>query len=162
MGKMSIMEGCMDQQEFDIPGEHNFFSTLCFNKAWDLIEKSDRTPEEDERMICLSQASIYHWTQRDDCTDRNLSVGYWQLSRIYALLNRGQEARRYAEYSLERARSEPPFYRGYAYEALARSEHSLGHEDKAQSFLWEAEKALEEIEDSSERELLEQDLASLR
>jgi hypothetical protein len=152
----------MGQKDFDLGRAHKYYSTHCFNQAWDLIDKPDRSPDEDEEMIRLCQASIYHWTQREDCTNRHLSIGYWQCSRIYAMLNRGVEARRYADYSLRYAESEPAFYRGYAYEALARAELCLSHEDGARSFLQQAEKLLEDIKDNSERELLKQDLASLR
>lgn len=147
--------------DFEMEKAHEHFSTACFNQAWGLIDKSNRSPEEDEEMIRLNQASIYHWTQRDDCTDRNLSVGYWQSARIYALLNRGEEARRYADYSLKYAEGEPAFYRGYAYEALARAEKCMGDEDTAQSFLQKAEQLLDEIDDAEERQLLEKDLASI-
>src|ERR1700687_1872237 len=63
---------------------HRFFSAHCFNRAWDLIRKSNRTTIECEQMLQLSQASLWHWTQRSDCTPKNLSIGNWQLSRIYA------------------------------------------------------------------------------
>jgi hypothetical protein len=58
-----------------------------------LIEKRDRTPEEDEQMIRLNQASLWHRTQREDCISTNLSIGYWQAARIYTLLGRIEAAR---------------------------------------------------------------------
>ena len=36
--------------ELDVAAAHKYFSAHCFNKAWDLIEKTDRTPE-DERSV---------------------------------------------------------------------------------------------------------------
>ncbi len=33
--------------DFDVVAAHKHFSASCFNKAWDLIEKKNRTPEED-------------------------------------------------------------------------------------------------------------------
>jgi hypothetical protein len=59
-----------DKSEFDRTAAHRYFSANCFNKAWTLIDKEDRTPEEDQQMIRLNQASIWHWTQREDCTDK--------------------------------------------------------------------------------------------
>src|SRR5262245_27775596 len=107
---------------FDTAKAHRYFSANCFNKAWEFIEKPDRTPDEDEQMIRLSQASMWHWTQREDCKRQNLSIGYWQLSRVYAIAGRPDDARRYGQLCLEHSREEPPFYLGYAYEALARAE----------------------------------------
>ncbi len=54
---------------FDVEAAHAHFSKACFNAARALIEKPDRTPAEGEEMIRLNQASLWHWTQRPDCTD---------------------------------------------------------------------------------------------
>ena len=77
--------------EFDTSAGHKYFAAHCFNRAWDLIEKPDRTPEDDRLMVAMSQASIYHWLNRDDCDNRRLSVGYWQASRIQALIGHAVE-----------------------------------------------------------------------
>jgi hypothetical protein len=61
-------------QSFDLAAAHRFFSADCFNKAWELIEKPDRTQEEDEAMIRLNQASLWHWSQREECASRNMSI----------------------------------------------------------------------------------------
>ena len=87
--------------DFDLTAAHRYFAAECFNRAWDLIDKPVRTPEEDQDMIHLNQASLYHWSQREDCTNRNLSVGNWQASRIYALLGQADNARRKQNKSLE-------------------------------------------------------------
>ena len=63
-----------ENPDFDVQTAHKYFSAHCFNSAWDLIEKSDRTADDDDRMIRLAQASVWHWTQREDCAKRNLSV----------------------------------------------------------------------------------------
>ena len=54
------------EDPFDPAGAHKVFSAEAFNSAWDLIEKADRTPEDDELMISLAHASAWHWTQRED------------------------------------------------------------------------------------------------
>ena len=85
---------------FDVVAAHKYFSTFCFNSAWDLMDKSERTAAEDEEMLRLSLASTWHWSQREDCTQANLSVGYWQTSRIYATLGQADNARRHGQLSL--------------------------------------------------------------
>ena len=75
--------------------DHKKLSADCFNRAWELLDKKERTAEENERMISLAHASPAHWRMREDCTDRNLSVGYWQLSRVYAVLGQGNNAECY-------------------------------------------------------------------
>ena len=109
--------------EFDLAAAHRYFAADCFNKAWELIEKTDRTPAEDDEMLRLSLASHYHWTQRPDYDDTAASVAYWQTSRIYALLGQAQNARRSGELCLHASQGKGvgAFFLGYAYEALARA-----------------------------------------
>src|SRR4026208_1633757 len=95
---------------FDKAAAHQFFSADCFNRTWTLIERPNRSPEEDEQMLLLSLASLWHWTQREDCSDQNLSIGYWQVSRVYALRGEGQSALRYGESCLRHSQDQPPFF----------------------------------------------------
>src|SRR5512139_3729833 len=126
--------------EFDLSAAHRYFSAECFNHAWDLIEKTERTEEEDEEMLRLSLASTWHWTQRQDCTSTNLSLGYWQTARIYALLGQVENARRYGGLCLKASQAEDaePFTLGYAYEALARAEMVAGAHAHMETYLEQA------------------------
>lgn len=149
-------------QDFDLAAAHRFFSADCFNKAWALIEKSERTPEEDEEMVRLNQASLWHWSQREDCARRNMSIGYWQASRIHALLGWADEARRYGQLCLQYSREEPPFFLAYAYEALARAEALAGNQALAEQYYGEALRLAEAVVDTEDRELLLADLNMIK
>lgn len=107
---------------FDEKAAHRYFSVTCFNRAWDLMDKAKRMPEEEEQMIRLSLASHWHWTQRKDFAKTNESVAYWQTSRIYALLGQGESARRYGKLSLVAASADAvTFLREIDRHALAKS-----------------------------------------
>lgn len=146
---------------FDLAAAHRYFSADCFNKAWELIEKAERTSAEVQQMIRLNQASMWHWTQREDCTDRNLSIGYWQASRIHALLRQAENSRRYGQLSLEHSSEQEPFTRGYAYEALARAEEAAGNPAKAREYIAEARRLADLVSDAEDRKLLSADLATI-
>ena len=150
-----------DQPALDIEAAHKYFSTSCFNSAWELIEKPDRTPEDDEQMIRLTQTSLWHWMQRPDCTDKNLSIGLWQASRIYALLGQADKAREYAEFSLRKTPDNEDFYLGFAYEALARAESIARNPEKMKTYLAEAWRHAEAVTDDEERQTLTSDLRTL-
>ena len=77
-----------DKPSFDTQRAHKYFSASCFNMTWELIEKPDRTREDDEQMIRMAQASLWHWTQRSDCSDKNVSIGYWQVRKQKNILPR--------------------------------------------------------------------------
>ena len=55
-----------------------------FNKTWTLMEKTDRTLEEDDEMIHCAHASAYHWLQVG--TPANRARSEWQCSRVHAIL----------------------------------------------------------------------------
>ena len=150
-----------EHPSFDHGAAHVHFSAACFNAAWTLIEKATRTPAQDEEMIALNQASTWHWSQRPDCTDRHRSIGYWQASRIRAILGHAEEARRYADLCLSFSGSLPVFYQACAHEALARA--ALAGNDPAamEVHLMQVRACLQAISDPEEREIVIADLASL-
>lgn len=150
-----------DTANLDTEAAHRFFAVDCFNKTWDLIEKSDRTPAEDRLMVALTHASIYHWSQRSDCRDRNLSIGYWQASRVHALLGNAAEARRLAEVCLSFSADLEPFFLGYAHEALARALLVAGDTAAAMEHKRAALAAAERIDKREDRAVLVADLEAL-
>jgi len=142
---------------------HAHFSTECFNRCWGLIDKPNRSPEDVEDMLLLAQASLWHWKQRADCKPLNLSIGYWQVSRVYALAGEHEMARLFGNRCLKVGQDNklPSFYLGYAYEALARAELLHKNKDGATDLLAKAREELERVTDKEERQLLEADLDSL-
>jgi tetratricopeptide (TPR) repeat protein len=150
--------------DFDLQGAHRYFSVQCFNLAWELIKKPDRTPEEDETMISLSHASHYHWTQREGYSPTNASIANWQLARIYAIVGRLEQARHYASLCLQASQEEgvEVVFLGYAYEALARVEGLAGNKEQAQQYVASALQQAEMTEDEEDRQMLLDDLADLR
>lgn len=152
------------QPDFDLAVAHRHFAVECFNGAWDLIDKTGRTEEEDEEMLRLSLASIWHWTQRKDCTPTNLSVGYWQISRIYTLLGQVENARRYGRLCLEigQVQGVEPFALGYAYEALARAEMVASNRAEMEAYLQRARSVCETMTDEEDRQQLLNDLETIK
>lgn len=152
-----------EETSIDFEAVHKHFSAVCFNKAWDLIGKKDRSAEDDEEMIRLSLTSTWHWTQRADCTSRNLSIGYWQTSRIYSILGQAENAKRYGQLCLKASQEDdvPPFYLGYAYEALARAEMVVGDKKKMGEYLQEARRVADLVSDSNAKQMLLDDLDTI-
>lgn len=145
----------------DFSATHCHFASACFNQVWSLLDKTNRTPEEDRQMVLLAFASLYHWTQRPECANQQLSVGYWQISRVHSVLHLADEALRYADICNSLSQDLPPFYRGYALEAVARAAALAGKIPQARPAYDEATGLLNEISDADERHLLAQDLASI-
>lgn len=147
---------------FDLQAAHRHFAADCFNRTWELIERKDRTGAETEAMVLCAMASLWHWTQRRDCTDRNRSIGHWQVSRAWALAGNGAGALHHAERALDLAAGSPPFYIAYAHEAAARAAQVLGDAALAAGHLDQAQRLAADVTDAQERQWLEADLQSLR
>ena len=148
---------------FDSAAAHRFFAADCFNRAWSLLDLPARTPEQDDEMLQLAMASLWHWTRRDDVAPVNRSVGCWQISRIYAVLRQPDNARHYAERSREWAErgDAGPFYLAYAQESLARAEALAGHARQASAHLDEAYRYAKAVTDPEEEAGLSADLTDV-
>jgi hypothetical protein len=146
---------------FDTVLAHRFFAADCFNKTWEFIDKPNRTRDEDEQMIRLAQASLWHWTNREDCRSQQLSTGHWLLARVQALVGRAEEARRHADLCMHHSQGEAPFSVAYAYEALARAEKVAGNTSLMAKYKEEAVRLAEKVEDAEDRKLLVDDLATI-
>jgi hypothetical protein len=115
-------------------------------------------------MLRLSLASLWHWSQREDCTPTSWSIGYWQVSRVFALLRQADNARHYGQLCLKASQEEGvlPFYLGYAYEALARAEAVAENLEKTEQFLIQAHQVAATLPDPKEKKQLLKDLATIR
>jgi uncharacterized protein YndB with AHSA1/START domain len=128
------------------------------NLTWKLFEQTDRTPDDDARMVHLAHASAYHWGLVG--TAVNFTRAEWMCSHAYALLGRAEPALYHAERCLAivEANDIGDFDRGYANEAMARALALAGAHEKARPYL-EAARATP-IADDQDREIFEGDLAA--
>jgi hypothetical protein len=147
--------------DFDVVAAHRYFAAYCFNSAWDLIEKEERTAQEDQAMVALSQASIFHWSRRADCDDEKMSIGYWQASRVQSLIGNPAEALRLGEICLSYSKGLRPFFVGYAHETLARAHAQQGRHAAAAPHLAAAREQLDLVKDAAARDRLAADLREI-
>lgn len=141
-------------------GERRLAAAL-FNATWDLMEKEDRTPAENDRMIHSAHASRYHWEQVG--TAANLARGEWQCSRVYAVLRRAEPCLHHAQRVLDICRENGigDWDLGFAYEALARGSAVAGDAEAARMWTERALAAAEDIAEEQERAMLMADLETI-
>lgn len=152
-----------DIVSFDINEGHIYFSVRAFHRAWDYIEQGDqRSTEEDLTMLHTAMASLWHWTQREDVKPENLSVGYWQVSRVFNLLNQPDNARLYGLQALKYAEGLEPFFKAYAYETLARAEMLASNRVIMMVYLEKAREMTNLVTEAEDKQLLLKDLESLK
>jgi hypothetical protein len=142
--------------------DHRRLGAELFNAVWRLME----TREDDERMLHAAHASAYHWGEAPECEPKNRARSEWQISRVYAVLGRGEPAIWHAErclaYCEAHAENMEDWDLPFAYEALARAHGVAGHTEEARRYEQAAREAGGAIGDTEDREHFEETLAELR
>ena len=141
---------------------HHTFAVRLFNLTWDLLDKPDRTLEDDERMIHAAHASRFHWGEIG--TPLEAERGEWQISHVYATLERTEPALHHAARCLAICLEHDygDFDLAFAYEALARAHAVAGNTGEAHTYLQLAEAAGEQVANENDRAYLMEELKSVK
>jgi hypothetical protein len=131
-------------------------------QTWNLLSKANRTNQEDVRMVNFAKASLYHWKLSSKFEPVNDQRGEWMISRVHAVLGKGDDALRHANETMRLTNEHgfKDFDLAYAYEAMARSYAALKNEASFSEFYSKAKNAAKLINDSKDKKYFIDDLAS--
>jgi len=143
---------------------HEFHRKLgvdLFNYVWTLLEKTDRSPEDNDTMIHAAHASRYHWGEVG--TPVNFARGEWQISRVYSVLERSEPALYHAQHCLNICQEHKitDFDLAYAYEALARAYLIAEQWEQGRNFMALARNTGDMIADPADKEWFFKDLSTI-
>lgn len=140
---------------------HRQFAISLFNFTWELIEKPDRTPDDDLEMLLAAAASRWHWGRIGDSSQ--LAAGDWQVAHVASLLDLGDLALRFAARNLAIAEAEgwDGWRLASAHEGLARAYAALSQRERRDRAVAAAEAALTHENDEEERQIIAAQLASV-
>jgi uncharacterized protein YndB with AHSA1/START domain len=138
---------------------HRMQAVESNNSTWELIEKSDRTAEDDEDMLRRAYAAAYHWDRAAGRDPKNAARADWLLAKVQLLTGRPELSLHHAQRCLATCVGHGlvDFDLAYAHEATGRALRALGRDEEAAS-AWEAARAVP-IAEADERAALEADLA---
>ena len=145
------------------PATHRQLGAGLYNRTWDLMEVEDRTADQDDELVDTAHASAWHWRQVGN--EANASRAHWILSRVYAVLGRGQEAlyhaRRQNEIIELGGEGFEPWDAPSGAEAMARALALAG--DKAGAAEWKAKasRLVSAIPGAEDRAVIENDIATI-
>jgi hypothetical protein len=146
------------------PEEHRRLGVELYNGTWELIERQDRTPDEDDEMLHRAHASAYHWLQTPH-TAANRARSHWLCSRVHALAGQPEGALHHARRCLALVEGHGGEVEDWdlaaAHEALARASLTAGEVDEARRHLELARETAAGIADPADREHIEADLDAL-
>jgi len=143
------------------PDDERRLAATLFNHTWTLLERTDRSPLEDDEMLHSAHASRAHWGVVGEPV--HWARGEWQCARVYAVLGRAESALHHGRRCLALAEEYDlgPFDVGCGHEAIARAHWVAGARDGAARHLDLGYAVLDKITDREERELLNSDLDSV-
>jgi hypothetical protein len=132
-----------------------------FNEVWNLLEKPDRSADDDLLMVHMAHASAHHWARVGQPVNR--VRGEWQCSRVYATVRRAEPALFHAERALAicEANGIADFDIAFCFEALARAHAVAGSTDEAARWQQRGFDAAKAVAEEDDRELLLADLNSV-
>ena len=108
---------------------HQQLSVDLFNQSWDILLKPGRTREDEDLLINMAHASLYHWRQIG--APVNILRGEWMICHVYTLLKHKESALYHAENVLRLMEEIKPtdWDLAYCYEAMARVKALWGDRD---------------------------------
>lgn len=144
----------MDNKQLTKAQWHKSEAVNNFNGTWDLMDKKDRSKDEDALMIHKAHASRYHWEQVEEGTSLNLARGDWQVSRVYSVLAMGEMALYHGQRSLDICLKDGygDFDLAFGYEAVARAYDLIGDTSSRDENLNLAKEAAAKIKKKDDRD----------
>ncbi len=146
----------MDEpQKYSLEEAQLQFAKKVNGEVWELLQKSNRTKGEDERMVHAAHASRYHWLNAG--TGLHHQRAEWLIAHVYTELGMADSALRHAARCLELTNEYPDlvkdFDRAYADEGLARANALAGKRDEALKYLRLAQQAGQAINNDEDKSI---------
>ncbi len=143
--------------------DHRRLAVDLYNATWTLLDRDDRTAEDDDAMVAAAHASMHHWSQVDGVRPENLGRGHWLCSRVHAVMVQPDAAAYHAARYVTIAESEPvsDWDLAAALEASARAAAVAGDWDAAEVLVARARASCESFAAADDREVIETDLATV-
>ena len=144
-----------EEKRFTEAEAHLHFAKGFNGKIWELLDKQERSPEEDELLVDYTHASLAHW--RVAGTEVHLQRGAWMLAHVYTVLGNTalalQHAKRCLELTEQYKDQLSDFDLAYANECIARAQALAGNQAEAQKYISLAQEAGDAIKDEEDRDI---------
>jgi hypothetical protein len=141
---------------------HKELAISLFNQTWDLLDKPDRTADEDFLMIHKAHASLFHWLQVG--TALHEARGQWQVSRVYSVLKWHQPALAHGERCLQICLKNNlgDFDLAFGYEAVARAHSLAGKMEEARKSIELGRAAASAVENPEDQDYVRKELDGIQ
>lgn len=141
-----------EEKKFTVVEAHQAFANGLFNKTWELLEKTERTSEDDEMMINTSHASLYHWKKIGKPI--NFQRGEWMVAHVYTILSKKESALYHAKICLDLTKKNDilDFDLAFGYECYSRALALNENKEESKKYFELAKKAGKKIVKKEDRD----------
>ena len=135
---------------------HHFMGIEMNIQTWNLLGKENRDEQDNAHMINFAKISLYHWRKSSRFERINEQRGQWLISRVFAVLSKGNEALSYAQETLRLTEEHgfKDFDLAYAYESMARAHAVSGNKEKYKEFWKKARELVILLQEKKIRNIL--------
>lgn len=125
----------------------------AFNTTWDLIDKEERTKEDDVVMVEQALLSRKLWEQAGG-TVLHIVRGDWLISHVCSILGDGKNALKYAKtcYGLTLQYKIDDFDLVFAYEAMAYAYKVLGDTENMNNYLTLGYRSIDQVKKQGDKD----------
>jgi hypothetical protein len=140
---------------------HRFFAVECNNGSWDLIEKADRTEQDDRNMLYMAYSAAYHWSIIG--TPLNGARADMLLSQVHSALSQGDAAMVYARRALNFCENNTceDWDLAFAHAGIALAAGVAGEADLHRRHYALAKQHGEAIKDEEDRRIFKENFAKI-
>lgn len=147
------------ENTYTIAEAHKYFAQSTNGRVWELLQKHNRSQDENDEMLHAAHTCIYHWKFAGTAIEQQR--GEWLISHVHVVLGHGNEALRHAQRCFQLTQSNrglmKDFDIAYAFEGMARAHALLGDHKMAEEFLVLAGQAGNAIADEEDRSIFMRD-----
>ncbi|MDD3098022.1 MAG: hypothetical protein PHU99_09915 [Candidatus Cloacimonetes bacterium] len=147
-----------NDKELNMNKVHQQLAIDLFNQSWDILLKEDRNRKDEDLLLNMVHASLYHWRQVGQPI--NILRGEWMLAHVYTLLGHKEAALYHAENVMTLKDEIQPrdWDLAYCYEAMARVMALYADQVAFDKYHEQALKAGKEIADEGARKQFDSDM----
>jgi hypothetical protein len=147
-----------NDKELNMNKVHQQLAIDLFNQSWDILLKEDRNRKDEDLLLNMVHASLYHWRQVGQPI--NILRGEWMLAHVYTLLGHKEAALYHAENVMTLKDEIKPrdWDLAYCYEAMARVMALYADQVAFDKYHEQALKAGKEIADEGARKQFDSDM----
>lgn len=140
---------------------HKRFAIAGNNRAWELVERADRSPAEVHEMLHAAHAAAWHWARVG--TEQNEARANMLLGMAHALAGEGSLGLRYAmlAFNYFNEHEAPDWEQAFAHATLAAAARSAGNAPLHAEHYAEAERLGLAIASAEDRDVFMRSFAQI-